>query len=71
MSLVGEGHLQGYWNSCLLKYLLLQPFYMLAFFDVLKKFPSNSQFKSKHKQKLERWLVGLEFTRENNKKKDF
>ena len=32
----------------------------------LKKFPSNSQFKSKQKQKLERWLVGLEFTRENN-----
>ena len=74
MSLVGGGHLQGYWNSCLLKYLLLQPFYMLAFFDVLKK--NSSQILSLNqniniKQKLERWLVGLEFTRENNKKKDF
>ena len=26
---------------------------------------------SKHKQKLERWLVGLEFTRENNQNKWF
>ena len=25
--------------------------------------------KSKQKQKLERWLVGLEFTRENNQNK--
>ena len=30
------------------------------------RFPPNSQYKSKQKQKLERWLVGLEFTRENN-----
>ena len=27
--------------------------------------------KSKHKQKLERWLVNLEFTRENNQNKSF
>ena len=32
---------------------------------------SNSQFFPKHKQKLERWLVGLEFTRENNQNKWF
>ena len=35
----------------------------------LKEFLSNSQFKSKQNQKLERWLVSLEFTRANNKKK--
>ena len=34
---------------------------------VFKEFPSNSQSKSKQKQKVERWLVGLEFTRKNNK----
>ena len=33
------------------------------------KIPSNSQLQSKHKQKLERWLVNLEFTRENNQNK--
>ena len=35
----------------------------------VKIFLSNSQFKSKHKQKLERWLVGLESTRKNNQNK--
>ena len=36
----------------------------------MKEFTSNSQFKSKHKQKLERWLVSLEFTRKNNQNKN-
>ena len=31
--------------------------------------PSNSQFQSKHNQKLERWLVVLELKRESNQKK--
>ena len=36
------------------------------------KIPAKfSVLKSKHKQKLERWLVALEFTRENNQNKDF
>ena len=30
---------------------------------------SNSKLQSKYQQKLKRWLVGLEFTRENNQNK--